>query len=185
MNKDALAKYALKTFVGSQQQQKQAVATRNEQVELQQKQAKKHWWSRSTTTRPDSILSIQEQKLLKRVKNRAHFLDRGISLCCFQVGFDGLVGKSLSVCLISETYPERNSASYIGFVPVIGDFIGLLMALNLVHTCMEADLPNDLVSRMMFNIAFDFVVSSRTVLVGMIRIVIILTQKGSRLVWYL
>jgi hypothetical protein len=88
MDKDAIAKYALKSFVGNSNQKQ-----RHEQLELQQKQAKKHWWSKST--QPDSVLSIQEQKILKRVKGRAHFLDRGITLCCFQVGFDGLVGKSV------------------------------------------------------------------------------------------
>jgi hypothetical protein len=47
---------------------------------------------------------------------------------------------------------------YLGFVPVIGDFVGVLLALQLVHIAMEAQLPNEILSKMMFNIAFDFVV---------------------------
>lgn len=46
----------------------------------------------------------------------------------------------------------------LGFVPVVGDFIGLLMAVQLVHMCMEAQLPSELISRMMFNIGFDFLI---------------------------
>ena len=43
-----------------------------------------------------------------------------------------------------------------GLFPVVGDGIGLLLALQLVHMAMEADLPNSVVSKMMFNITFDF-----------------------------
>lgn len=47
----------------------------------------------------------------------------------------------------------------LGFIPVIGDFIGVLLALQLVQMAMQLDIPNELVSKMMFNIAFDFVVT--------------------------
>ncbi|KAI8973570.1 hypothetical protein BDF20DRAFT_790702, partial [Mycotypha africana] len=70
------------------------------------------------------------------VKSRAHFLDRGVSLCCLQIGFDGLVG----------------------FIPVVGDFIGVLLSLQLVYMCMQANLPKELVSRMILNVAIDFMV---------------------------
>jgi hypothetical protein len=160
MNKEAAAKYALKTFIHSQQQQHgTSNRTRQQEIELQQQQQqqqqaqKKYWWSRAKA--PESILTKEEQRILKRVKSRAHFLDRGLSCCCFQIGFDGLVGK----LLYRVTNASYHSNHFIlGFVPVVGDFIGLMMALQLVHMCMEAQLPNELVSRMMFNIAFDFLI---------------------------
>ncbi|KAI7900977.1 uncharacterized protein BX663DRAFT_515899 [Cokeromyces recurvatus] len=127
MNKESLAKHAIKTFTHNLQQS--TVSQHNEQ-----QQTNKHWW-RMKKSQP-SILSKEEQKLLNRVKSRAHFLDRGFSCCCFQIGFDGL----------------------IGFIPIIGDFISFLLALQLVHMCMTANLPNSLVSIMMFNIAFDFII---------------------------
>jgi hypothetical protein len=94
MNKEAMAKYALKSFAGSTQK---TANQRHEQEQLelreQQNAAKKRWWNKNQE--PDSILSLEERKILKRVKSRAHFLDRGLSCCCFQIGFDGLVGKEI------------------------------------------------------------------------------------------
>ncbi|KAI8098175.1 uncharacterized protein B0P05DRAFT_520798 [Gilbertella persicaria] len=130
MNKEAIAKHAFKSFASNAQQSENS----KYQAHLNQQQAKKYWWNKAPA--PDSILTKEERKLLKKVKSRAHFLDRAVSCCCFQIGFDGL----------------------IGLVPVIGDFLGLLMALNLVHLCMQANLPNELVSKMMFNITLDFVI---------------------------
>lgn len=91
MNKEAAAKYAIKSFAGSQQKAFNESHER-ELLELQQHQkaAKKSWWSKAQE--PESILSLEERKILKRVKSRAHFLDRGLSCCCFQIGFDGIVG---------------------------------------------------------------------------------------------
>lgn len=40
--------------------------------------------------------------------------------------------------------------------PVVGDALGVLLALQVVHMAMEADLPKSIVSKMMFNITFDF-----------------------------
>ncbi|KAI8337827.1 hypothetical protein EDC96DRAFT_346186 [Choanephora cucurbitarum] len=128
MNKEAIAKYALKSFVGKASQ------ADNAQYQREAQQAKRYWWNKAPTA--DAILSKEERKLLKQVKSRAHFLDRAVSCCCFQIGFDGL----------------------IGLIPVVGDFIGFLLALNLVHLCMQANLPNELVSKMMFNIGVDFVI---------------------------
>lgn len=101
-------------------------------IELLRQNQKKHWWS----TKPDSILTQEETKILKRVKSRAHFLDRGLTCCCFQIGFDAL----------------------IGLIPVVGDFIGLLCALQLIHIAMEASLPQEIVNKMLTNIAFDFLI---------------------------
>lgn len=52
------------------------------------------WWK--PKPRPEDILDKRERKILKSVKSRAHFLDRGIHCCCFQIGFDGLI--ILNVC---------------------------------------------------------------------------------------
>lgn len=131
MSKEAIAKYALKSFVGSQHE----TSNSTYQQHQQEQQVKKNWWKK--TQAPHSVLSLEEQRILKRVKKRAHYLDRGLSCCCFQIGIDGIVG----------------------FIPVVGDFIGLLLALQLVHIAMEADLPPELISKMMFNIGFDFMVS--------------------------
>ncbi|KAI8889593.1 hypothetical protein K501DRAFT_208077 [Backusella circina FSU 941] len=129
MNKEAVTNYAIKKMIGSAFPQEQ-----HRPIELVEQPKKKYWWSKQP--KADSILSIEEQRILKAVKSRAHFLDRGLTCCCFQIGFDGLVG----------------------LIPVIGDFIGLLLALQLVHLAMEAHLPQSLISKMMFNIAFDFVI---------------------------
>ncbi|GAA5815934.1 hypothetical protein MFLAVUS_009453 [Mucor flavus] len=130
MSKEAIAKYALKSFAGSQSQS----SNTSYQKQQEEIQVKKNWWKK--TQAPHSVLSLEEQKILKRVKGRAHFLDRGLSCCCFQIGFDGIVG----------------------FIPVIGDFIGLVFAIQLVHMAMEADIPPELISRMMFNVGFDFMI---------------------------
>lgn len=105
MNKDAVAKYALKSFAGSQQKAANERHER-EQLELQEHQraAKKRWWNKAQE--PESILSLEERKILKRVKSRAHFLDRGLSCCCFQIGFDGIIGKfdtTTTVLMRSQT----------------------------------------------------------------------------------
>ncbi|EPB89952.1 hypothetical protein HMPREF1544_03201 [Mucor circinelloides 1006PhL] len=134
MNKENMAKYAIKQFIGHQQQQQQQSADHRqtaEQIQLEQQQ-KKRWWKKAEP--PDAILSPQERDVLKRVKKRAILLDKGMNCCCCQVGLDGIVG----------------------LFPVVGDALGLLLALQLVHMAMEADLPKSIVSKMMFNITFDF-----------------------------
>ncbi|KAL4215310.1 hypothetical protein AB4K20DRAFT_1964115 [Rhizopus microsporus] len=131
---EAMAKYVLKSLMSDSQRQQQQQQQQQLQQEQQQSKKKNWWWNKQP--KPESILSLEEQRVLKRVKSRAHFLDRGVSCCCFQVGFDGIVG----------------------FIPVIGDFIGVLLALQLVQMAMQLDIPNELVSKMMFNIAFDFVI---------------------------
>lgn len=145
-----MAKYALKSLMSDSQRQQQ----QQQQLQQEQQQSKKKNWWWNKQPKPESILSLEEQRVLKRVKSRAHFLDRGVSCCCFQVGFDGIVGK-LSIHYFSISLLIFD----LGFIPVIGDFIGVLLALQVVHMAMQLDIPNELVSKMMFNIAFDFVVT--------------------------
>jgi hypothetical protein len=91
MNKEAVTNYAIKKMVSSAFPQEPQRPQRP--IELVEQSKKKYWWSKQP--RPQSILSTEEQRILKKVKSRAHFLDRGLTCCCFQIGFDGLVGKKL------------------------------------------------------------------------------------------
>jgi hypothetical protein len=88
MNKEAVTNYAIKKMVSSAFPQEP-----QRPIELVEQPKKKYWWSKQA--KPQSILSPEEQRILKKVKSRAHFLDRGLTCCCFQIGFDGLVGKKL------------------------------------------------------------------------------------------
>ncbi|KAF7730991.1 hypothetical protein EC973_001037 [Apophysomyces ossiformis] len=104
-------------------------------AEVPQPPEKKRWWSRKPA--PEDILTPKERKVLKKVKSRAHFLDQGISCCCIKVGFDGVVG----------------------LIPVLGDFIGLILAFHVVELAMGVGgLPRSVLSQMIFNIAVDFVI---------------------------
>ncbi|KAL0091207.1 hypothetical protein F4703DRAFT_1837820 [Phycomyces blakesleeanus] len=135
LNKESLAKYAVKHALKPFNVLNEAHATKEIPKPVQQEQQSRKWWT-SRVPKPESILSTKEQNILKKVKSRAYFLDRGISCCCIQIGFDGLVG----------------------FVPVIGDFIGLVLAFQLVEMCMRAGLPKSILSQMMFNIGIDFAI---------------------------
>ncbi|KAI9023721.1 hypothetical protein CLU79DRAFT_747882 [Phycomyces nitens] len=135
LDKESLAKYAIKHALEPFNVLNEAHATKEIPKPVQQEQPSRKWWT-SRAPKPESILSTKEQNILKKVKSRAYFLDRGISCCCMQIGFDGLVG----------------------FVPVIGDFIGLVLAFQLVEMCMRAGLPKSILSQMMFNIGIDFAI---------------------------
>ncbi|CAO3629694.1 unnamed protein product [Cunninghamella blakesleeana] len=97
-------------------------------------QGQSSWWK--SKPKPEDILDKREKKILKSVKLRAHFLDRGIHCCCFQIGFDGLVG----------------------LIPIVGDFISLIFALLLIEKAMEAKLPTKLVHQMLLNVIIDFLI---------------------------
>ncbi|CAO3592195.1 unnamed protein product [Absidia cylindrospora] len=139
MNSHTIGKYAMQYLLESQAAKKTPQETSSSNTMTTTKpslppiqQQPRQWWSRSP--RPEDILTKQERKILKAVKKKAQFLDRGISLCCIQIGFDGP----------------------IGLIPVVGDFIGLIFALFLVEKAMEANLPSKLVNQMLINIAVDF-----------------------------
>lgn len=93
MSKEAIAKYAFKSFMGTVNQSDNAhYQAHQRDLEQQQQQAKKYWWSKAPAA--DAILTKEERRLLRKVKSRAHFLDQAVSCCCFRIGFDGLIGKT-------------------------------------------------------------------------------------------
>lgn len=148
-----MAKYAIKQFISNNQQSSsnQQQQQHAEQIALEQRQ-KKRWWNKAE--KADAILSPQERAILKRVKKRAILLDKGMDCCCCQIGLDGIIGKVIFSSFVSV--PDIDDILLSGLFPVVGDGIGLLLALQLVHMAMEADLPSSVVSKMMFNITFDF-----------------------------
>ncbi|KAI7865174.1 hypothetical protein BDF14DRAFT_1827958 [Spinellus fusiger] len=133
MNKELISKYVIKNVVGSFNANDSSPSTQSAQLPIDQEPSSRKWWQ-SKPPKPENILSPKEKKILKKVKARAYFLDKGVSCCCVQIRFDGL----------------------IGLIPFIGDFIGLILAFQLVEMAMEAVLPGALISKMMFNIMLDF-----------------------------
>ncbi|ORX60707.1 hypothetical protein DM01DRAFT_1317372 [Hesseltinella vesiculosa] len=98
------------------------------------KSSKHFWWKRQQ--KPDVILSKRDRQVLRAVKRRAVFLDKGFNCCCFTFGFDFL----------------------IGLIPGIGDFIGMLLGLELIKVACKADLPKHILVQMVTNVLVDFVV---------------------------
>lgn len=75
-------------------------------------------------------LSARDEAILRSVKKRAHYLDKGFSLCGIRFGWTFL----------------------IGLVPVVGDVAdALINYLLVVRKARKADLPDWLVARMMLN----------------------------------
>ena len=75
-------------------------------------------------------LSARDAAILLSVKKRAHYLDKGFSLCGIRFGWTFL----------------------IGLIPVAGDVAdALLNYLLVVRKARKADLPDWLVARMLFN----------------------------------
>ncbi|CEP07220.1 hypothetical protein [Parasitella parasitica] len=134
MNKEKMAKYAIKKFIAHNQQSTSSHPQTPNQQPTPEQHPKKHWWSKAEAA--DAILTPQEREVLRRVKKRAVLLDKGMNCCCCQIGLDGIVG----------------------LIPVVGDGLGLLLALQVVHMAMAADIPSSLVSKMMLNIVFDFAI---------------------------
>ncbi|KAI9322202.1 hypothetical protein BX666DRAFT_587960 [Dichotomocladium elegans] len=99
-----------------------------------QSQQRRYFWQRKAD--PTEILTTHERLVLKKVKQRAHWLDSGFGCCCCRVGIDPL----------------------IGLIPVVGDFAGVLLALYIVQVSSRASLPQAVLSQMMMNIVMDFVV---------------------------
>ncbi|KAF8305781.1 hypothetical protein DL93DRAFT_2181668 [Clavulina sp. PMI_390] len=75
-------------------------------------------------------LSERDAKILRKVKWRAHHLDKGFSLCGFRFGWTAI----------------------IGLIPIIGDFADIgVNYLLVVKKAREADLPPWLISKMLTN----------------------------------
>lgn len=134
MNSQTIGRYAMQYLLESQTTKQIPDSSSHAVTISTPAQEPRRWWSRRP--RPEDILTKEERKILKSVKSRAHFLDRGFSCCCIQIGFDGL----------------------IGLIPVVGDFVGLIFAMFLVEKAMEAHLPSKLINQMLINVAVDFFV---------------------------
>ncbi|OZJ03955.1 hypothetical protein BZG36_02946 [Bifiguratus adelaidae] len=102
--------------------------TEQQAYQIEERDKKRHWWQRKKEE--DIGLTPFEAKVLRKVKRRAHFLDRGFRLCCCNIGFDALVG----------------------LIPVVGDFIGVFFALEVVRMCSQVGLPKSVVSKMFANV---------------------------------
>ncbi|KAF9417725.1 hypothetical protein BGZ94_009883 [Podila epigama] len=80
------------------------------------------------------VLSERDARILEQVKRRAKVLDTGVDLGCTRIGLDPI----------------------IGLIPVAGDAVSLLMAMRLIHTAQKANIPKELVYKMLFNVGLDF-----------------------------
>jgi len=75
-------------------------------------------------------LSARDEAILRSVKKRAHYLDKGFSLCGIRFGYTFL----------------------IGLVPIVGDVAdAVINYLLVVRKARKADLPDWLVARMLLN----------------------------------
>lgn len=75
-------------------------------------------------------LSKRDAKILKKVKSRAHYLDKGFSICGMRFGYTFL----------------------IGLIPFAGDFADLVLNYTLVlRKARQAELPDWLVRKMLLN----------------------------------
>ncbi|MCJ1329457.1 hypothetical protein MMC10_006137 [Thelotrema lepadinum] len=81
-------------------------------------------------------LTKKEEKVLKKVTRRAYRLDNCLNICGIRLGW-GVVA---------------------GIIPGLGDIFDTLCALMVYRTCLAADLPGSLKSRMMLNIMIDFAI---------------------------
>ncbi|KAF7726620.1 hypothetical protein EC973_008584 [Apophysomyces ossiformis] len=93
---------------------------------------KRHWWHRQP--QPDIILNEKDRAVLRSVKRRAWYLDKGCQCCGFSVGLDPV----------------------IGLIPGIGDAIGLVLGLQVIRMASKADIPRSLLLQMLGNVAADF-----------------------------
>jgi len=75
-------------------------------------------------------LSKRDEAILKKVKKRAHYLDKGFTICGFRFGWTFV----------------------IGIIPVVGDVADAALNYFLViRVARKADLPGWLLSKMLFN----------------------------------
>jgi len=75
-------------------------------------------------------LSKAEQKILRKVRRRAHHLDKGFHVCGFRFGYTFI----------------------IGLIPVVGDAADFILSYTLVlKPCFNCEIPLTLRERMLFN----------------------------------
>ncbi|KAG2183614.1 hypothetical protein INT43_006622 [Umbelopsis isabellina] len=162
--KAAVGRYAKNSSL-AQQQNQVSIAETDPHLLAARAEAeaarKKHWWSKKAEA--EIILSERDRKVLRSVKRRAYYLDRGFKCCCFNVGLDGVIGKrlcdspQLNLCQLSKTN-RLHVATTTGLIPGIGDALGAAFALELIRKASKADLPYNVLSMMMFNVMFDFAI---------------------------
>ncbi|CUS09760.1 unnamed protein product [Tuber aestivum] len=82
-------------------------------------------------------LSREDEKILTKVKRRAYRLDMALgSFCGMRVGWSSL----------------------IAIIPGIGDVLDVMLALMVIRTASQANLPSGVRAQMMFNVVIDFVI---------------------------
>ncbi|KAL7420860.1 hypothetical protein Q5752_004813 [Cryptotrichosporon argae] len=75
-------------------------------------------------------LTKQEEKILRKVRKRAHYLDKGMNLCGFRVGW----------------------TFWIGIIPGLGDVVDATLNYTLVVApARKLDIPQSLLSKMLVN----------------------------------
>ena len=88
---------------------------------------------------PNPLIPEPDREVLTKVKRRAYRLDNCISFCGIKFGW----------------------SSIVGFIPALGDFIDLFMALMVLNTAMKVSPGKDrdaLRAKMMMNIIVDFAI---------------------------
>lgn len=92
MDKNALMKMGVKKLL----QDIDEPARHNAELEANGRH-RKWFWNRKQD--PYSVLPEHERRILKKVKTRAHLLDKGFSCCCCQIGLDPIIGIVYATCL--------------------------------------------------------------------------------------
>lgn len=105
--------------------------------------------------------TIQAPKALLRAQKKANLLDTAITLPLVNVrlGLDSL----------------------LGLVPVVGDFLGVLISISIVSDAKEIGLPFMLRAQMLKNIAMDFIIGCIPVLGDIADIFYRSNQKNVRI----
>ncbi|KAM0751636.1 hypothetical protein T439DRAFT_324827 [Meredithblackwellia eburnea MCA 4105] len=86
--------------------------------------------TRSRRRKMPKGLSKRDERILRSVRRRAHYLDKGFSICGFRFGWTAI----------------------FGIIPLAGDITAFLLSYYLVlRKCRQADLPLVLSQRMAFN----------------------------------
>lgn len=89
MNKETLFKYGLNRAL--QPYKPKPPGSELESAEGIQSTTERRWfWQKKPD--PYDLLTPEERRILKKVKRRAHILDKGFTCCCCQVGLDPIIG---------------------------------------------------------------------------------------------
>ena len=100
---------------------------------------KPHSKPRRVKRTPNPLIPDPDREVLTKVKRRAYRLDNCISFCGVKLGW----------------------SSILGFIPALGDFIDLFMALMVLNTAMKVSPGKDkdlLKGKMVMNIIIDFAI---------------------------